>query len=528
MIDQTMSLYIPRVWGGSNDEIKARISEQMAAQGLGNTSRVDVDRRPEGNRQAFVHFSEWLDTEGNAELQAQIRDRAASREGPRMSCGGVGYWILKENTSPEREAPRPRAGTPEHEDAAWAGARETILLQSKTIRDLKAQLAEKDEALRQRARKAAAAMESHERMSKRMDSLVTTHRQVLAKYAELEKEAGALERSLREKEKTASQEAAAWAKARAEAGSDAKDLAALDETIERMWQLESRSSPGTMRTVILGRDGTWNCDCPARGSCWHIQKCKDQLAAEAAAGKEAQGGRDKKFTMAWSRVASLERERDFCAKARDEAQKEVAEREEELEVLRGMVNEREAQVQGGEDLLEATRIELEETQDEVARLKALVALPPPGPLKRSSNNPIVSSPEDYEDLRKIWERQGIEGETESAPAAAAFQSALFVGDALERGPEAAPPSRTDVTYDRMVAQTRAFANVQLSEGLAPMADWAPCGPPAKMLVDPRGSEISTLSALDEMDSAAEMAAWKRSKSCNGGLGDGTQAVAVDA
>tara|TARA_B100002051_G_scaffold113358_1_gene107889 strand:+ start:1658 stop:2980 length:1323 start_codon:yes stop_codon:yes gene_type:complete len=288
MIDQTMSLYIPRVFGDDDEQIKREISEQMASQGVGVTSSVDVDHSPRGHKQAFVHFSEWLETEDNEALQTDIRHRhrsvvtAAWGPPPSISDGKTGYWILKENMSAQKHAPNPRPAVDQ----------DTLMLQAKTIRDLREELAQAKGQLVMSAVNGGA--------------------------------------------QSASSQARAWAKERErkrEAGEQESDLHELDASVRRMWRIPSRSQPGVFRTVKWMFDGSWECDCPATTECWHIKQCKLEVAGAIEAESTSASVRE-----AWEkRVAQLERERAFTEGQRDEAQRELAGARAEIEDLQDEV-----------------------------------------------------------------------------------------------------------------------------------------------------------------------------------------------
>ena len=386
MFNNTLSVYIPRVFGPDNEHIKDNIIAEMLAQGIGEVSSVQVTESSQGHKQAFVHFTQWFDTPENAELQRQIY----SGEAPKVSNGAIGYWFLKENTSADRNSPDPKVLV----------SQESMILQSKTIRDLRARVKE---------------LEASKDASPSISAL-----------------------------------ASGWAKEREVAranGEYTPDLYELDSDVRRMWRMQSRSQPGTMRTVKWMRDGSWQCDCPATKECWHIKQCKLEVAGEIEA--------------------------DNAARKLSEAQAEI-----------------------------------ERLQDEVAGLKRIHELPPPPPLKR--RQPPLSTHDEYEAIRELWEREGLEGEAGRVPALDQFRSVQFA-EGETQYPE-------DLTAERMASQTEAFRRAMVAGDLHPRK-WAEQSIPREILVDERGGSM-TASIASEVQS--ELGEWRKSKDCNGGLGCGSE------
>lgn len=236
MINQELSIYIPRVWGKNDDEIRERIMEEMASQGIGSVSRVDIDLLVNNNRQAFVYFDEWLETEENVKLQKEIElantpmENGEKHPAPRISTGAIGFWLLLKNPTKNSDKPVPREAYNELQEHLLSCG-ERIMLQSKTIRDLKEALSD--------------------------------------------------QQSVTKRKMTASEEAMMWAKKRRFEGGG-ESLEELDETVEQMWSIPSKSEEGVFRTVTLYKNGTWNCDCPARKECWHMKDSKQKAAVTEA------------------------------------------------------------------------------------------------------------------------------------------------------------------------------------------------------------------------------------------------------
>ena len=107
--DQEMSVFIPRVFGDTREQIEEVIKLRFDQEGLGIVERVDFHQGAKG-LSAFVHFLQGGDARATA-LQGQIRacSAGADQDPPRMDAftevegirvGVPGaYWILLENTS---------------------------------------------------------------------------------------------------------------------------------------------------------------------------------------------------------------------------------------------------------------------------------------------------------------------------------------------------------------------------------------------------------------------------------------------
>lgn len=470
MIDQTMSLYLPRVFGPDDEQIKREISEQMAEQGIGVTSRVDVDHHPKGHKQAFVHFSEWLETEENEQLQADVR----SGEAPRISNGRIGYWILKLNTSADKGSPNPRPAVDQ----------ETVMLQAKTIRDLRRQL----EETKGWASESAASLAD---LSQKFKDLRTEN-------AEHKRELVRARQRLGRPVETKSAQARAWAKereAKREAEEEQPSLYELDEGVRRIWRLPSRSQPGVFRTVKWMYDGSWECDCPATKECWHIKQCKLEVAGELEAGEGD----------STPQVRQLVTQRNFAEVQKEQCVKRCVQ-------LLGQLRAAEVERDQARRERDEARSDLEDSQDRNAMLKALAQLPPQPPLKRS--RPLVGGLEEYEAMRAQWEREGIEGCDGRVPALDRFR-----GSALVRRKNTGAVSPDDLTAERMAAQSQAFSEA-VKDGSVESPDWSEQGLPRNLLVDERGGTL-TASVASEVES--ELRAWRESKDCNGGLGPGAEA-----
>ncbi len=565
MIDQTLSLYLPRVFGPNDEQIKREISEQMAAQGLGVTSRIDVDVRRDGAKQAFVHFSEWLETQSNEELQQKIRSDGPA---PRMSNGKIGYWLLLENTSAEKDAPSPispdeaeckemmESEEKSFDESGWGSVPpelaalmrekdDTIMLQSKQIRDL-----------REEAGAATFLRLSHDRVVGEHEKVVRELKAVVSAGAARAKEM--VEARCRAEEKAS------------RLGDDVVRLAdEVEDLRARLREAESRArgppptDPNTemaklfrelssleesgikqeayakvaLRLESLRRDVTSGAEALklrdiGKSSAAKIQEWLDtgrivyleQLREKAGEAKTEDASssstgatvpREQMLALTFQANAKLKQENakleqalgharaqcDYDRRARDTAQRQLRDLKEETEELRGTVGRFEAEAS---DALAA----LEKAQDDLAEAKSLVASPPRPHLKRHSNNPAYASSDSYEQMREQWEREGLEGEADTAPATEAFRSSEFVERAAARlGSKGAPVYESDVTHDRIAAQSAAFeasrwmgarGGAEASSGLSqPMhgsmlEDRAPCTvicPPSSMLVDPRGGEV---------------------------------------
>ena len=147
------------------------------------------------------------------------------------------------------------------------------------------------------------------------------------------------------------------------------------------------------------------------------------------------------------------------------------------------------------------RAELERSQDEIAKLKAEKrTIPPPPPLKRHSNVGLLTHPQQYEDLRRTQEREGLEGDLGEVPALGQFRNTEYIQDAMNRlrcplGNDA------DITYLRMSEQSNALDKAMKTDG-SDKSIWKERevrngSRTTKLLVDARGGEITT--ALSDIE-----------------------------
>ena len=94
-INQSLSLYIPRVFANITAERMTRVFEDL---NFGYVSRVDLIQKENENGQsynsAYVHFSEWFDNTSNRSFQERVLD--PSREA-RIVYDDPWYWIVLEN-----------------------------------------------------------------------------------------------------------------------------------------------------------------------------------------------------------------------------------------------------------------------------------------------------------------------------------------------------------------------------------------------------------------------------------------------
>jgi hypothetical protein len=94
-INQSLSLYIPRVFANITAERMTRVFEDL---NFGYVSRVDLIQKENENGQsynsAYVHFSEWFDNTSNRSFQERVLDPA--REA-RIVYDDPWYWIVLEN-----------------------------------------------------------------------------------------------------------------------------------------------------------------------------------------------------------------------------------------------------------------------------------------------------------------------------------------------------------------------------------------------------------------------------------------------
>jgi len=94
-INQSLSLYIPRVFANITTERIVRVFEDL---NFGHISRVDLVNKENESGQAYnsayIHFNEWFDTATNRSFQERVLD--ASRES-RIVYDDPWYWIVLEN-----------------------------------------------------------------------------------------------------------------------------------------------------------------------------------------------------------------------------------------------------------------------------------------------------------------------------------------------------------------------------------------------------------------------------------------------
>ena len=150
--DQEMSVFIPRVFGDTREQIEEVIKLRFDQEGLGIVERVDFHQGAKG-LSAFVHFLQWQETPEATALQGRIRacsagtDHAPPRMDAYMEVEGIqvgvpgAYWLLLENTSKQLPVPPPQEEDEDDQQAAdervaIADLMERLTLQSKRIRDL--------------------------------------------------------------------------------------------------------------------------------------------------------------------------------------------------------------------------------------------------------------------------------------------------------------------------------------------------------------------------------------------------------
>ena len=99
-VDQSLSLFIPRVFPNITQE---RIAEIFHRLGLGDVQRVDRISKsdPNGNEyySVYIHFNHWHETLAVANFQERVLnpDKEA-----RIVYGDPWYWIVLENTGQKR------------------------------------------------------------------------------------------------------------------------------------------------------------------------------------------------------------------------------------------------------------------------------------------------------------------------------------------------------------------------------------------------------------------------------------------
>ena len=95
-IDQTLSLYIPRVTRRMTAKFIAETIEKMR---LGSVEKVDLVETADGRQMtAYVHFSKWEETSETIQLQQRIKD---PNQQARIVYDAPWYWILLVNNNPE-------------------------------------------------------------------------------------------------------------------------------------------------------------------------------------------------------------------------------------------------------------------------------------------------------------------------------------------------------------------------------------------------------------------------------------------
>jgi hypothetical protein len=113
-INQSLSLYIPRVFANITTERIVRVFEDL---NFGYISRVDLVNKENESGQAYnsayIHFREWFDTATNRSFQERVLD--ASRES-RIVYDDPWYWIVLENKA-KKQNPNDRKPRIEISDA---------------------------------------------------------------------------------------------------------------------------------------------------------------------------------------------------------------------------------------------------------------------------------------------------------------------------------------------------------------------------------------------------------------------------
>jgi hypothetical protein len=427
MIDQNLSLYIPLVFGPDDAAIARELEEQMGEQGLGIVSRVDVTGRAGGRKQAFVHFEEWFATAENQELHGQIlASNTIGPDGQKIPPPR----LLKPGMGYWLLLKNTSVSEPE-EGQMVEELLDTTFQQSKTIRDLRLEV----EGLK-------------------------SQRQVKAPDSPTQQ---------------------AWGRAR-ERARQRMDPPELDQTVQRRWIEQSRSEPGVERMVILRPDGSWECDCPSRTECWHIRKHKSCGPAPTEAGLELEEGEIEEEVVVED-PDETRRQKDAVwdhpALASMTSTLALAKKvQEEMAELRGLVGRVERE-------RDEAFVALEAMQDELAAAKAAAALPPPPPLRRCVNNPVCPDAESYNMLSQEREREGLEGESGVVAELQTWRDPSFVGSTID-GLGLAHAS--DITHERMVAQTAAFDQAARANAGDVGPEWRE--EPIEMLVDERATQIS--------------------------------------
>ena len=98
-IDQSLSIYIPRI---GNQITEKYIAEIFAELDIGTVSRVDVIDLPnKSQNSAYVHFSEWNNTDAVGILQDRIRDPTQQAK---IVYSAPWFWFLLPNTSPDADS----------------------------------------------------------------------------------------------------------------------------------------------------------------------------------------------------------------------------------------------------------------------------------------------------------------------------------------------------------------------------------------------------------------------------------------
>jgi len=97
-IDQTLSIYIPRI----NQYITEQyIKDVFSDLNIGVVSRVDVVDIPnKAQNSAYVHFSEWNNTDVVSMLQCKIKN---PNQQAKIVYNSPWFWFLLPNTSPDAD-----------------------------------------------------------------------------------------------------------------------------------------------------------------------------------------------------------------------------------------------------------------------------------------------------------------------------------------------------------------------------------------------------------------------------------------
>ena len=103
-IDNTLSIYIPRVFSNITDQ---RIKKIFHSLKLGNVNRVDFvarqsnsDNEMDPGKMAFIHFENWIESNCVRNLQEKI---LSPEKEARLVYDDPYYWILLPNTNPRTE-----------------------------------------------------------------------------------------------------------------------------------------------------------------------------------------------------------------------------------------------------------------------------------------------------------------------------------------------------------------------------------------------------------------------------------------